>query len=227
MTENSSWGQTLKGAIRCGMILMIGIGLVACSRPVSWKEEVRLHDGTQLIVTRSQNRGGFFWASQDAPLSVHKMSFIHPATGETYKWKSEYGSGTNLQLLAVEIVQGVPYIVTTPVGDFAFKKWGQPTPPYVFFKNEGRLWQRVSLGVVPAEIREANLVVDTQTEEKRLKTFKGAVSAEEIMKINAGLAPADQHFRVFVRTANAPPAQVQTGEAPKLVAPSASASAAK
>ena len=151
----------------------------------SWKEEVLLHDGSKLIVKRSQTRGGRHEIGQEVPINSHKISFTLPGAHETITWETTIGLGANdssLGLLALDVVKGVPYIVTSTYGCHAYNKWGRPNPPYVFFKYDGKAWQRIPLEEFPAEIKEANVVNSTQKHEHQLDTHSGVVTADEIKK---------------------------------------------
>ncbi len=170
----------------------------------SWKEEVLLHDGQKLIVERSQTRGGRHEIGQEVPIAEHKISITLPGTHETVTWETKSGLDSNesiLILLALDAIKGVPYIATHPTGSVAYKKWDSPNPPYVFFKYDGKAWQRIPLEEFPGEIKEANVVIGILTHAHRLDTHSGVVSAEEVKKINEEARnPSVRYLRLFVRT---------------------------
>jgi hypothetical protein len=168
----------------------------------SWKEEVLLHDGSKLIVKRSQTRGGRHEIGQEVPINSHKISFTLPGAHEAITWETTIGLGANdssLGLLALDVVKGVPYIVTSTYGCHAYNKWGRPNPPYVFFKYDGKAWQRIPLEEFPAEIKEANMVVETQEHEHQLDVHRGVVTADEIKKVNGAFDHSAIYLQVFVR----------------------------
>jgi hypothetical protein len=167
----------------------------------SWKEEVLLHDGSKLIVTRSQTRGGRHEIGQEVPINSHKISFTLPGAPETITWETTIGlkSDPSLKPLAVDVVKGVPYLVTITLGCHSYNKWGRPNPPYVFFKYDGKAWQRILLEEFPAEIKEANVVNGIQKHEHQLDAHSGVVTADEIKKINGKLGPSAIFQQVFVR----------------------------
>lgn len=170
----------------------------------SWKEEVLLHDGTKVIVKRAQTRGGRHEIGQEVPVATHTVSFSLPGKEKSFTWKSEFGlevEKASLSLLAIDLVGGIPYIVTTPTSCIAYNKWNRPNPPYVFFKFEQEVWQRVPLTEFPAEIKEANVAIGALTlrQEKRLTGYSGAVPVEEIRKMNAESTNPDvRYLKVFV-----------------------------
>ena len=178
-------------------VLALGISIGACASPpgvsgTSWKEEVLLHDGSRFIVKRSQSYGGRHEIGQSAPVREHTISFALPNSGKTYSWTSEYGEDlgrTNFNLLALHILNGIPYLVVEPNLCLSYNKWGRPNPPYVFFKYDGKSWQRISLSEFPAEFRSINLIVNNGREKEitRLASKSGYVSSEGVEEINSSL----------------------------------------
>lgn len=173
--------------------------------PASWKEEVLLHDGSKIIVKRSQTRGGRFEIGQDVPVNKHTLSFELPSTGKKIVWQTTIGSDikdTELLPLALEIVSGTPYLVTKPMGCIAYNKWKRPNPPYVLLKFDGKDWQQISLAELPEQIKKANLAIGglTLREERILTGYFGSVPAEEIRKLNDESKHKEvQYLKIFIR----------------------------
>ena len=151
MKTNQLW---MKRIIELGLLLMMGANMSANAGlfgfgDTSWKEEVLLHDGSKIIVERSQSYGGRHEIGQPPPIKEHVISFTLPGSSKTVTWKSEYGEDlgrTNFNLLAVHVMNSTPYIVAEPNLCLSYNKWGRPNPPYVFFKYDGKAWQRIPLG---------------------------------------------------------------------------------
>ncbi len=181
----------MKRIAKIVMILMLGASMSACAGifgfgGASWKEEVLLHDGQKIIVKRTQSRGGSREIGQPPPVKEHTISFTLPNSSKTITWTSEYGEDVgraNFDLLAVHVLNGTPYIVASPNLCLSYNKWGRPNPPYVFFKYDGKAWQRISLEEFPAEFKTVNVAADTLDDESRL-TDLGFVSAEKIKELN-------------------------------------------
>lgn len=155
----------------------------------SWKEEVLLHDGSKIIVKRYQTYGGRHEIGQSSPIKEHTITFDLPGTSKTITFKSEYSEDVgraNLNLLALHILNGTPYLVTEPNLCLSYNKWGRPNPPYVFFMYDGKAWQRISLSEFPAEFKTINLIVNNGREEdiERSASKLGYVSAEGIQNFN-------------------------------------------
>lgn len=206
MRANQPW---LKQMMKLGFLLMMGMsmsmsvdaGLFGIGG-TSWKEEVLLHDGQKIIVKRSQTYGGRHEIGQSQPIKEHEITFTVPNTSKTVTFKSEYGEDVgraNFDLLALHILNGVPYIVASPFGCFAYNKWGRPNPPYVFFKHDGKAWQRIQLSEFPAEFRTINLIVNNGREEdiERLASKLGHVPAEDVRQINSSLTQPE--FKTILR----------------------------
>ncbi len=180
-----------------GLMLALGVSLSAGAGffgfgGTSWKEEVLLHDGSKIIVKRSQSYGGRHEIGQSSPVKEHTITFSLPNSGKTINWTSEYGEDlgrTNFNLLALHILNGTPYLVVEPNLCLSYNKWGRPNPPYVFFKHDGKAWQRIQLSEFPAVFRTINLIVNNGREEdiERLASKLGHVSAEDVRQINSSL----------------------------------------
>ncbi len=158
----------------------------------SWKEEVLLHDGGKIIVKRSQSYGGRHEIGQSSPVKEHTITFTLPDSGKAMSWTSEYGEDVgraNFNLLALHIINGTAYLVVEPNLCLSYNKWGRPNPPYVFFKYDGVVWQRIPLSEFPAEFTTINLIVNNGREEdiKRLASQLGHVPAEGVRKLNSSL----------------------------------------
>ena len=174
--------------------LIAVVGMSACAivgaLPLggdSWNEEVLLHDGSKLVITRSQTYGGRHEAGQPPPIKEHTVSFTLPGSGDRITWTSEYGEElgrTNFHLLAVYVLNRTPYLVTEPNLCLSYNKWGRPNPPYVFFKYDGAAWQRIPLEEFPAELNSMNVALSTIGREGANLLKQGFVSSEKIKELN-------------------------------------------
>lgn len=176
-------------AINLGLIL--GVGLAACGLgKSSWKEEVLLHDGSKIIVTRSQIHGGNHELGQPSPIKEHTVSFTLPSSNQLITWKSEYGEDigrSNFNLLALDIVNGTPYIVADPNLCLSYNKWGRPNPPYIFFKYINQQWKQIPLNEFPEEIKEINTLLSTYGHHDVDQAIKsGFVSSDNVKMLNEG-----------------------------------------
>lgn len=195
-------------------ISFIGASMSACGNSTSWKEEVLLHDGKRLIVERSisYDPKGNREIGQSAPKSEETLQFTLPGNSQNISWKSDFGQELqdNLDLLALEIVDGKPYIVTIPSRCHAYNKWGRPNPPYVFFKHDGQVWQRIPIAELPKEVTRANVVIggygDSEKGQLRgmgidVKQTKPYVTAEIVERFNGAMSgdPRNSLMQVFIR----------------------------
>lgn len=187
--------RLLKHVVKFGLFLLIGISMNTEARLFgiggdSWKEEVLLHDGSKIVVKRSQSYGGRHEIGQPSPVREQTISFSLPSASKTISFTSEYSEdigSTNFVLLALHVLGGIPYVVATPYGCLAYNKWGRPNPPYVFFKYNGREWQRVPLSEFPAEFRTVNLDfgMPWDIRDREVKFDKGSLlTAETIIQHN-------------------------------------------
>lgn len=197
----------LKGAL--SIIILILTMMVVTSMTASgflgfgetsWKEEVLLHDGSKIIVKRSQSYGGRSEPGQSAPIKEHTISFELPDSGKTISWTSEYGEDlgrTNFNLLAVHVLKSTPYLVTSPNLCLSYNKWGRPNPPYVLFKYDGKEWRRIQLSELPSEFKTINVALDIRGRQGEELVKMGLVSAEKIKQLNAHSEIAE--FKTILR----------------------------
>lgn len=163
----------------------------------SWKEEVLLHDGSKIVVERSQSRGGRHEITSGPPIKEQSINFVVPGTTKLTAWSDEYSDevgSANFQLLALHILNGNPYLIATPYGCLAYNKWGRPNPPYVLYKYVGEFWRRIQLQELPTEFKNINFIISTN--EKELNGA-GMLSVERIVEMNG--SPRQPEYRAIVR----------------------------
>jgi hypothetical protein len=179
------WMAILGAILAMGTVTSADAGLFGLGG-TSWKEEVLLHDGSTMVVDRSQSRGGRHEIGQSPPVKEHSITFTMPGTNTSITWKDEFSEdvgSSNLSLLALQILHGAPYIVASPYGCLAYNKWGRPDPPYVIFRYKDEKWERISIQELPGEFKNINLVVDTANNEGKLRAL-GLVTSERINEFN-------------------------------------------
>ncbi|MBN8764556.1 hypothetical protein [Thiobacillus sp. 63-78] len=173
------------------LLALVGGSMSACADETSWKEEVLLHDGSKIVVERSQTYGGRHEIGQKPPIKEQEITFTLPGSSRSITWKSEYSEDigrANFNLLALHVLNGTPYIVAGPNLCLAYNKWGRPNPPYVFLKYDGKAWQRIPLSTFPAQFKDINVVVNSlgAAEDGTIVEAK-LIAAEKIREINSRL----------------------------------------
>lgn len=183
-------GRSIKAGLLCISLMFLGVGMNACAiGGTSWKEEVLLHDGKVLIVERSQTYGGRHEIGQKPPVKEQKLTFTLPGTNRSITWKSEYSEDigrANLNLLALHVLNGTPYIVAEPNLCLAYNKWGRPNPPYIFFRFDGKAWQRIPLSEFPVEFKNINVVINTLEHAEEISR-QGKASVAAVREFNSSL----------------------------------------
>lgn len=187
----------------------------------SWKEEVLLHDGQKIIVKRSQSYGGRHEIGQSSPIKEHSITFTLPGSSKNLTWTSEFGEDvgmTYFSLLALHLLNGIPYIVAEPTNYLSCNKWGRPNPCYVFFKYNGKAWQRIPLAEFPAEFKNINVILSTKQEKEieQLASKHGYISAEDVNELNR-YHKDNRYYRSILREPmpnfnNACPEMIRTGD---------------
>lgn len=190
MKTNHPW---LKRIVKIGLFLMMGVSMSADAGLFgfgddSWKEEILLHDGSKIIVKRSQSYGGRHEIGQPSPIKEHTISFTPPNSNKIITWTSEYSEDVgraNFNLLALHILNGTSYIVAEPNLCLSYNKWGRPNPPYVIFKHDGKEWQRISLAEFPAEFKTLNVAIGMPWDirDREVKFDKGDLLTAETIKL--------------------------------------------
>ena len=180
------------------IILLMSLFLSGCALGHSawWKEEVLLHDGRTIIVDRSHKLGGYpYVASTERTILEEKWQFVIPGTKEKVTWIKDGRfppQGTMLTMVLLDILNGVPYIATGPSVCISYNYWGRPNPPYVFFRYDGKTWQRIKLEEFPAELTEANVIVGRPDYQNRT----GTIPIARIKQDNRYLEP---HLKKIAR----------------------------
>ena len=189
------------------VLLLLGVGVKACAtNSTAWREQVVLHDGTSLIVQRTQtvDEHGLREIGQGAPLSEETLEFTI-SDGTKVKWHSDFGRGyqDNLMPLALDVVDGSPFLVTNPTGCNGYNKWGRPNPPYVYFHYDGARWQRIPLEELPTVLDHANLIIGGFFSRGRQLSFADRhaayVPAKSIEKVNREMTAETKYLRKFTR----------------------------
>ena len=185
------------------IIFLLSLFLSGCflGHSAWWKEEVLLHDGQTMMVDRSIYRGGRHELGQDSPISEEIARFTPPGSRKSILWKSEFDPNiglASLGLLAVDIVNGTPYIVAKTRLCLAYNLWGRPNPPYIFLKYTEGKWRQIPLDEFPLEIRNFNVVIAMEEEEINEEALAtGFVSIDGIRKLNSDLR--QQQYKYILR----------------------------
>lgn len=199
ITTMKRWAIAISIMILDGSISACATGGIG----TSWKEEVQLHDGSRIIVERSFSRGGLHEPGQGSPIKEQDITFTMPGSGKTVTWKSEFSEDVgraNFNLLALDILNGTPYIVTEPNLCLSYNKWGRPNPPYVVFKYDGQTWQRIPLAELPAEFKQPNVTITVDDADLFREIDKHAVvSAASIKVLNGRLTQPE--YKTILREA--------------------------
>jgi hypothetical protein len=127
-----------------------------------------------------------------------------PGTNQTVIWKSDNRPSPDpdsLHLLALDFLDGVPYVATTPFGIFAYKKWNRPNPPYVFFKHVGE-WKRISLEEFPEKFVINVVVPSLQHEPYKKKVMAenrdyGFVRSQTVAEINREPGRSKEYYSIL------------------------------
>ena len=162
----------------------------------SWREEVLLNDGRTIIAERNQSYGGKpTLDSRERAVLDEEWTFPTPDGKGKVVWHNNFRNppeGNSLMLLLAGFIDGVPYIATRAAGCIAYNHWGRPNPPYIFFRYDGKQWQRITLAEFPAQLKDTNVIVGRPNPRNR----SGTIAVAAVKEDNKGL---DFHYRSIVR----------------------------
>ena len=123
---------------------------------LEWKEEVALHDGGTVIVSRwLQLVPGEPFKTMPGP---RRLSFTHPTTGESIVWENAGKIGSRVIPGMLDFDAGRPILVTMAQEVTDYNDLGCPTPPYIVFRYEAGTWTRIPLAELPRRIMRMNLI---------------------------------------------------------------------
>ena len=154
----------LKAVKTVAFAMILGASISACSKTMSWKEEVQLSDGQIIIAERFYNLGGYSAIESKERAALDMTVTFNLPSGKII-WKNDFRDSVpepnSLNLIRFDVIKGVPYIATYPAGCIAYNKWERPNPPQVLFKYESRQWKRITLAELPTSLigTHANVVV--------------------------------------------------------------------
>jgi hypothetical protein len=146
--------------LRCLIILAVLAGLSACSakKEVSWKEEVRLSDGSVIVIDRSQSYRRAREPAQKAGwlFDYATLEATLPPRARSVRWEGpaqplvlDIDKAGQIYLLAtMETFEGLRHY------QVAEGTW------YVGFRFDGETWMRVNLGEFPRGM-SPNLLAST------------------------------------------------------------------
>lgn len=197
--------RTLHGMLqrisKLGWLLMFAASMSGCSSTMSWKEEVKLHDGQIVVAKRYYNLGGYPAIESHNRSAVDETVTFNLPNSKSIEWNTDFRDSepepNSLNLIRFDVVKGVPYIATYPAGCIAYNKWGRPNPPQVLFKYVGEQWQRITLVELPAELinAQANVIVGRPD----VRIAKSFYSVEGVNAANYDIH--EESYRTILREA--------------------------
>lgn len=199
----------MRHAMKKWMAMALGVlatSMSACATgsSISWKEEVLLHDGRKIVVERKDIHDSSLphEIGQGAPLAEHITTFGMPDTKQNVTWRSNNRSRSepdNLDLMVLDFMNGVPYAAAGITRCIAYNRWGRPNPPYVFFKYDGKVWQRIPLKEFPAEFKEPNVMVGGYDEHSFTTEERDAsvLTASTVRKVNKAAGRSAESYAII------------------------------
>jgi len=200
---------------RIGLAVVFALALRACAySEYAWKEELLLHDGSNIMVERTND----YWMLHPFVLQFNRqvvkrtLRFSIPGTLRWASWVTTYSNDPynptedlGLEAISLDFLDGVPYVATVTDNCLAYRRLGAPNPPYFFYKYVGFLggWQRIPLEDFPQQFK-VNMIRNMDSFYVRLdeKNY-GFLRAETLAnKIKQELKAIDMYTHKYAGTAS-------------------------
>lgn len=154
----------------------------------SWREQVILPDGRELIVERSHTLGNRFDRELSAinapPGATAYVVTVPLPDGRKVSWEAEH---KDMIPIAVAVERGMAYVLASPFNCRSYAKLGRPVPPFIVFKHDGAKWTRTTIDEFPEVITEANLLIGTASQQAANEFDKGVVTAKTVKRLNEAI----------------------------------------
>jgi hypothetical protein len=149
-------------ALPRSLLIVVLLSLSGCGVPEheQWTEQVTLHDGRQVTVTRGAWQQWLFdGASGQAWRYRYSIKVPNPNSGQVVRWAGRWSE----KPIIVEFDQRYAYVVLLPEKcDVDMTRYGNPNPPYVVMRRADgwfQRWKPIRLGDYPASLRSTNLML--------------------------------------------------------------------
>ena len=117
-----------------------------------WTEDVRLADGSTIVLARDQEYDGQRQIFQAPVPSSYGFEFRMPGSGERVSW----ASGIDLVPVAILMGHGRPILLTTPL-PHGMMRHQCPDPPYLVFEFVEGKWTAMPLADLPVRVVSPNM----------------------------------------------------------------------
>lgn len=158
-------------AVLAGFLL-----LAACtpSTTIEWSEEVKLHDGRTIIVSRSEGLGPRVSASLPGSPTLY-YHFCYAPMRVEWKSKPEYFPET------FDIVDGKAYAKVTIANCITCMLHGYPETDALYFTWENEAWKKIDFNTYPRGLRY-NMLSNSHLGNDESKDVHGLVTLAEKVK---------------------------------------------
>lgn len=123
--------------------------MTGCDVSRSWTEEVKLTDGSVIVIKRKMVRERF--GEPGHPGRVLRQEIEYDKPGGAIRWAGD------IDPYVFDFANGKSYVVAFPNTGEECKRYGNPNPPFVFFEQAGGEWRRIYAKDVPDAL-EFNLL---------------------------------------------------------------------
>ena len=150
-------------------LLLLLVGCFAPA-PLQWEESVVMPDGRVVVLKRVQH------FDEGDYVAAHSLEFQHPVTKQKITWQND----GFFRLVALFMVQNVPYILVKPTFAVHNEYAGCPYPRMLIYKYVGPDWQQIPYAASPIESIDENVTVDPKAERDYIKASNSKLAAGKI-----------------------------------------------
>ena len=144
----SAW-RCGRGLLRLMVIVFGSMAMTGCDVSRNWTEEVRLADGSLIVINRKMVRERF--GEPGHPGRVLRQEIEYDKPGGVIRWSGD------IDPLIFDFVNGKPYVVAFLSTGEDCERYGRPNSPFIFFERKENEWLRIYAKDMPDHL-EFNLL---------------------------------------------------------------------
>ena len=146
----STW-RLGRGLLRLMVIVCGSMVMTGCDVSRNWTEEVRLADGSLIVIKRKIVRERFGELGYHGRVLRQEIEYDKP--GGVIRWWGD------VDPYVFDFANGKTYVVAFPRTGEECERYGSPNPPFVFFEQAGSggEWRRIYAKDMPSHL-EFNLL---------------------------------------------------------------------
>ncbi len=128
-------GLSKKLFVRLSVVILGSLVMMGCDVSRSWKEEVKLSDGSVIVIKRRMVRERFGEIGHHGAVLKQEIKFAMP--GSAIHWIAD------IDPVVLESVNGKHYLVAYLNTGEECRRYGYPDSRFLFYEHSGSDWRRI------------------------------------------------------------------------------------